>query len=274
MVVFADRRAIAWLVTYLAATVLASIWGLSREPHPSFSLSDSETQGIINLTIVDAFVFLVLYYYVRQRALLLRQSDTLLRNVLPDSVADRLKASAATIAERFDSATILFADVADFTPLAAGLSPEALVALLDEVFSEFDRLVEERGLEKIKTIGDAYMVAGGVPEPRPDHAHAVCDLALEMMGLVEGRDFDGQRIRLRMGISSGEVVAGVIGTKKFSYDLWGDTGTRPAAWRREASQAGSRSPIPPGGWSSPSSYATVEVKGKGPMQVWFLLGRA
>ncbi|HEX6947136.1 MAG TPA: adenylate/guanylate cyclase domain-containing protein [Acidimicrobiia bacterium] len=276
MVVFADWRALAWFAVYILTLVGATIWSRSNEP--AFSYNDPETQALVNLALVSAFVFFVLYYYVRQRALLLRQSDSLLRNVLPDAVADRLKTSPETIAERFESATILFADVADFTPLASRLSPEVMVALLDEVFSQFDRLVEDRRLEKIKTIGDAYMVAGGVPEPRPDHAHAICDLALEMMRLVEEREFDGRRLQLRMGISSGEVVAGVIGTKKFSYDLWGDAVN--TASRMETSGLpgriqitdATRRLIEPDFMCEPRGV--VDIKGKGPMPVWFLLGRA
>lgn len=275
MVVFADRRALIWLAIYVVGTVV--VVASSRNREPVFSFNDAETQGLINLLVVTAFVFFVLYYYVRQRAVLLRQSDTLLRNVLPDSVADRLKASTSTIAERFESATILFADVADFTALTSGVSPETLVALLDEVFTEFDGLVEDMGLEKIKTIGDAYMVAGGVPMPRSDHAHAICDLALEMQRRVESRDFSGHHLRLRIGISSGEVVAGVIGTRKFSYDLWGDAVNM--ASRMESSGVPGRIQITEATRRLVESdfgiepRGTVDVKGKGPMEVWFLVGR-
>lgn len=147
------------------------------------------------------------------------KSDRLLLNVLPESVAERLKTQPKAIADAFPSTTVLFADIVDFTPLAATMSALELVALLNEVFSEFDSLTEKYGLERIKTIGDAYMVAGGLPDPKPDHARAVAHLALDMLAIVERFP----RVNLRIGIHTGPVVAGVIGTKRFLYDLWGDT---------------------------------------------------
>ena len=152
------------------------------------------------------------------------KTERLLLNILPQSVARRLKQESRTIADGFAEATILFADIVDFTQLAARVSPKELVYLLNEIFSAFDQLTEKHGLEKIKTIGDAYMVAGGLPVPDPDHVEAIAEMALDMMRFVQhfntGREFP---LRLRTGINTGPVVAGVIGTKKFNYDLWGDT---------------------------------------------------
>lgn len=147
------------------------------------------------------------------------KSERLLLNVLPASVAERLKTQPEALADSFAEVTVLFADIVGFTPMASTMSALDLVALLNRVFSRFDELTEKYGLERIKTIGDAYMVAGGLPEPKVDHAPAVAHLALEMMDVV--RDFPG--LRLRIGIHTGAVVAGVIGTKRFLYDLWGDT---------------------------------------------------
>jgi adenylate cyclase len=152
------------------------------------------------------------------------QSESLLLNILPQAIAARLKLSPEAIADGFEQVTILFADVVGFTPLSERLDPEALVKFLNALFSEFDRLAEKHGLEKIKTIGDAYMVAGGIPEPHPNHAHAVAEMALDMQAHARTvQTPSGERLLLRIGINTGPAVAGVIGLRKFSYDLWGDT---------------------------------------------------
>ena len=152
------------------------------------------------------------------------KSERLLLNVLPSPVAERLKETPGTLADSFAEVTVLFADIVDFTPLSARLSPKGTVELLNEVFSCFDQLAEQHSLEKIKTIGDAYMVVGGLPEPGPDHAEAVIAMALDMQQEIGRFQRDaGDALRLRIGINTGPVVAGVIGTKKFIYDLWGDT---------------------------------------------------
>jgi adenylate cyclase len=161
-----------------------------------------------------------------QHLLVLEQEKTerLLLNVLPHSIALRLKQGEHTIAERFDGVTVLFADVVDFSQFASRTEPEDLVSLLNDLFSRFDQLAGQHGLEKIKTIGDSYLVVGGLPERRPDHAEAIADMALEMLTAVES--FNGARggkLRLRIGLNSGPVVAGIIGRQKFSYDLWGST---------------------------------------------------
>jgi urea transport system substrate-binding protein len=153
-----------------------------------------------------------------------QKSDRLLLNILPQKIAERLKQSQGSVAEQFDEATIMFADLVEFTPLSSRMSPIDLVNLLNKIFSAFDKLTDRYQLEKIKTIGDAYMVAGGLPTPREDHAEAIADMALEMLAQVQTftRD-DGKSFQIRIGIHTGPVVAGVIGTKKFIYDLWGDT---------------------------------------------------
>ncbi len=152
------------------------------------------------------------------------KAERLLLNVLPPAIAAQLKEHSGAIASRFEAATILFADIVDFTGLAAEMSPSQLVKLLNEIFSAFDEIADRLNLEKIKTIGDAYMVVGGVPEPCPNHAESVVTMALEMQQVVKKfRRQDGSPFRLRIGIHTGPVVAGVIGIRKFSYDLWGDT---------------------------------------------------
>lgn len=153
-----------------------------------------------------------------------KKSDHLLLNILPAAIIENLKKGECGAAERFDSATVLFADLVDFTSLAARIAPLELVNLLNEIFSKFDQLTEKHDLEKIKTSGDAYMVAGGLPVLRADHAEAIANMALDMLEAIAHFKTDtGEPFQIRIGIHTGPVVAGVIGTKKFSYDLWGDT---------------------------------------------------
>ncbi len=189
----------------------------------------------------------------------------------------RLKADNGMVADQFDSASVLFADVVDFTPLSARMMPSELVGLLNDVFSTFDRLVAELGLEKIKTVGDEYMVAAGVPVPRDDHASLLAELALRMRDHVAAESFDGHEIRLRIGINSGPVVAGVIGTHKFAYDLWGDA-VNTASRMESEGVAGSIQ-------LSTATYelirdafvceprGVITVKGKGEMEAYFLVAR-
>jgi class 3 adenylate cyclase len=217
----------------------------------------------------------------REHRLLLAEQDRserLLLNVLPAPIADRLKRSEEVIADAFPEATVLFADIVDFTVRSQRMAPRQVVQVLDELFSAFDQLARRQGLEKIKTIGDAYMVAGGLPDPRPDHAEAVAEMALAIREEVARRsDPSGEPLAVRIGIDTGPVVAGVIGTSRFIYDLWGDTVNTASRMEshgvagciqvtartydrlRDGYRFQRRGPIP--------------VKGKGEMVTWFLLGR-
>ncbi|MEM6591636.1 MAG: adenylate/guanylate cyclase domain-containing protein [Cyanobacteria bacterium P01_H01_bin.119] len=151
------------------------------------------------------------------------KTEKLLLNILPASIAERLKVEQGAIASRFESATILFADIVDFTGLSSAITPNRLVCFLNDIFSAFDAIADRHGLEKIKTIGDAYMVVGGVPTPTPDHAEATLAMAIEMHQVVQQlKRPNGDGVHLRIGINTGPVIAGVIGTRKFTYDLWGD----------------------------------------------------
>lgn len=162
--------------------------------------------------------------YLQQLELEQERSERLLLNILPAPIAEQLKNGQQVVADTFNSVTVLFADIVDFTPLASQLRPNELVALLNNIFSTFDRLAEHYGLEKIKTIGDAYMVVGGLPTPRDDHAEAVASMALSMQEAISQFNRNNEQpFEMRIGIATGPVVAGVIGTKKFAYDLWGDT---------------------------------------------------
>lgn len=177
----------------------------------------------LNLLAVSATVFLLLQYFVRARELEQARSERLLLNVLPAPIAGRLKHSGQVIADAYPRATVLFADLVGFTPLAATTPPEALVLMLDEIFSRWDGLAEAHRLEKIKTIGDSYMVVGGVPQPQPDHAAAIAAMALQMGPALAACSPDRVDLQTRIGIETGPLVAGVIGRSKFTYDLWGDT---------------------------------------------------
>ena len=274
LAVFGDWRATFWLWFFILSQAVAAVWATQIEP--LYELSNIEFVAIFNLIVVVLFVYYMMLYYVRQRASLLTQSDGLLRNILPAEIADRLKTSDETIADEYDSASILFADIVDFTPMSAGMTPSELVALLDEVFTGIDDLVEERGLEKIKTIGDAYMVAAGVPRQRDDHAQVLCDLALAIRDYFGSQEFQGRRVSFRIGVNSGPVVAGIIGTKKFSYDLWGDS-VNTASRMESSGTAGeiqitdtTRLLVEREFVCEPKG--SVEIKGKGAMTVWALTG--
>ncbi|HET6751506.1 MAG TPA: adenylate/guanylate cyclase domain-containing protein [Actinomycetes bacterium] len=217
----------------------------------------------------------------REHRLLLAEqerSERLLLNVLPAPIAARLKQADGVIADEFPEVTVWFADIVDFTVRSQASTPEQVVQVLDDLFSAFDELARQRGLEKIKTIGDAYMVVGGLPEPRPDHAEAVAEMALAMREEVASRDDPGGRpLAVRIGIDTGPVVAGVIGRSRFSYDLWGDTVNTASRMEshgvtgciqvtartyerlRDDFRFQRRGPIP--------------VKGKGEIVTYFLVGR-
>jgi class 3 adenylate cyclase len=207
------------------------------------------------------------------------KSERLLLNVLPAPIAARLKQADGVIADAYDEVTVLFADIVDFTSSSERIAPAQVVEALDELFSVFDQLARRQGLEKIKTIGDAYMVAGGLPDPHPDHAQAVAEIALAMRDEVAKRaDPSGRPLALRIGIDTGPVVAGVIGRSKFIYDLWGDTVN--TASRMESHG------VPGCIQVTDRTYrrlrdryrferrGPIAVKGKGEMVTWLLLARS
>jgi class 3 adenylate cyclase len=215
-----------------------------------------------------------------RRALTLEQqrSERLLLNVLPAPIADRLKQTQGVIADAFPDVTVLFADIVNFTGHSQRVSPQQVVRGLNELFSAFDRLARRHGLEKIKTIGDAYMVVGGLPEPRPNHTEAVAEMALAMREEVARRiDPSGRPLQLRLGIDTGPVVAGVIGTDKFSYDLWGDTVN--TASRMESQGVPGCIQVTERTWRRLRDRyrfqrrGPIQVKGKGELVTYFLLGR-
>jgi adenylate cyclase len=232
---------------------------------------------VLNLGSVVSISFALLYYFVGQRNFFQERSEMLLLNILPKDISEALKAEQRTIAAHYDSASILFADVVGFTPMAATMTPLRLVDLLNEVFQCFDGLVEKYDLEKIKTIGDCYMVAAGVPRARVDHATALVELALDMQEAVAGRTFGGRPLSFRIGINSGPVVAGVIGRKKFSYDLWGEAvnlASRMESHGRSRTIQIARNTYELVGDAFECAFGgAIDIKGAGRMEVWYVTGR-
>ncbi len=205
-------------------------------------------------------------------------SERLLQNILPRAVASRLRDHRTrVVADQISSATILFADIVDFTPRAARWQPQQVIAFLGRVFGQFDAIASAHGLEKIKTIGDAYMVAGGLPEPKPDHEAAVALMALDLIACCQKISQQvGEAVEVRIGLDTGPVVAGVIGPNKLLYDVWGDT-VNTAAHMESHGVAG-RIQVADGLKSRLQDRfefelrGEIDVKGKGMMRVWFLTG--
>jgi class 3 adenylate cyclase len=205
------------------------------------------------------------------------RAEKLLLNVLPAAIAERLKREAVTIADAAEEVTVVFADLVGFTPLAAARSPADLVRLLDDIFTAFDGCAAQFGIEKIKTVGDAYVAVAGLPIARADHAGAAARFALALLDAIAKYNADhGMALKLRIGIESGPVVAGVIGTHKFSYDLWGDTVN--AAARMESHSEPDRIQVAQNAARLLErdfvldARGEIEVKGKGGMKTWWLTG--
>jgi guanylate cyclase len=238
----------------------------------------------LNVVGVALATFLMLRYFVGERDRLYgdlrverEKSERLLLNVLPGPIAERLKEGEEVIADAHADVTVLFADLVDFTPLSDRIPPEDLVALLNRVFSAFDDLADRHGMEKIKTIGDAYMAAAGIPTPRPGHADAAAAMSLEVLREVGRTSAEaGVHLSVRVGIESGPVVAGVIGRRKFIYDLWGDTVNLASRMESQgvpgAVQVGPRAHrLLRERWRF-ERRGPVDVKGKGPIVTHLLLG--
>ncbi len=284
--VFSNMRSAArWYVAYVVVFLGSGIAGeLVGGVSPAVPEWFTSTMLALNVTVGGTIVFTLLAVFARQRRDALAamrdeqaRAESLLLNILPRSIVERLKVETRTIADQFSSASILFADVVDFTPLAERLPPADVVALLDHLFSHFDVLADRYGLEKIKTIGDCYMVAAGVPSPRPDHARALALMALDMQAAMCSVDEVGHLgLELRVGINSGPVVAGVIGRKRFLYDLWGDAVN--TASRMESYGASGRIQITRatkellGNEFVCEPRGTIAVKGKGDVEAWYLVG--
>ena len=276
----AARWYVAYLIVFLGSGIAGEVIGPIWEPLPGWFTS---AMLALNIAVGGTIVFTLLALFARQRAdalaaLRLEQAkaENLLLNILPRSIADRLKADTQRIADQFESASILFADVVDFTPWSERLPPAEVVGYLDHFFSRFDVLAERYGLEKIKTIGDCYMIAAGVPTPRPDHARALALMALDMLEAMRSDDEVGRLgLELRVGINSGPVVAGVIGRKRFLYDLWGDAVN--TASRMESHGTPGRIQITRATYELLADEfeceprGSITVKGKGEIDAWYLI---
>jgi guanylate cyclase len=276
----AARWYVAFAAVFLGSGVAGEIAGPIWSPLPGWFTT---TMLALNIVVGGAIVFTLLAVFAGQRrdalaALRIEQAkaESLLLNILPRSIADKLKVQTQRIADQFDSASILFADVVDFTPWSERLPPAEVVGYLDRLFSHFDDLAERHGLEKIKTIGDCYMVAAGVPTPRPDHARALALMALDMLeAMRSAEEVAPLGLELRVGINSGPVVAGVIGRKRFLYDLWGDAVN--TASRMESHGMPGRIQITRATCELLADEfeleprGTIVVKGKGEVEAWYLL---
>lgn len=284
-IIFYRRRvAHRWLAAYLAFIVFSGL------VQPLLIESNNLPRALIislfvlNISVVSGISFALLFYFIQGKNAALdmlrveqEKSERLLLNVLPKEIAPVLKSGQQTIAEHYDSASVMFADIVGFTDLSLRFSPSQMVQLLNEVFSHFDYLVDKYRLEKIRTIGDNYMVAAGVPTPEARHAQHLAAMALELCDFVQTMPpFQGYKINFRVGINSGPVVAGVIGYQKFHYDLWGDTVN--TASRMESTGVPGKIQITDATRRLIESEfvcvprGVVDIKGKGQMETWFLEG--
>ena len=270
------RRTLRWIVGFVALLAVTAL----LQPHlrPAHLPDPVVTWFfVLNLGTVIAVAFGLLHYFVRRRDFFQKSSEVLLLNILPAEISEALKTEPRAIAAHYDEASILFADIVGFTPMAATMLPLTLVDLLNDVFECFDDLVDKYELEKIKTIGDCYMVAAGVPRQRVDHAEALVNFALDMQEEIGKRTFGGRRLAFRIGINSGPVVAGVIGRRKFIYDLWGETVNM--ASRMESHGTSGVIQITRNTFDLVGEHfdcqarGPIEVKGVGRVETWYVTGR-
>jgi adenylate cyclase len=270
------RRTVFWILGFVSLLIVSAVLQPYLVPA---SLPETFVTWffVLNVGSLIVVAFALLYYFVGQRNFFQERSEMLLLNILPREISEALKAKQQPIAAHYEAASILFADVVEFTPMAATMTPLRVVDLLNEVFQCFDDLVEKYDLEKIKTIGDCYMVAAGVPRLCPDHARAIVDLALDMRAAVAERKFGDRQLAFRIGINSGPVVAGVIGRKKFIYDLWGDAVN--IASRMESQGQSQSIQITSNTYQLIKdefvceSKGTIKVKGGDQLEVWHVLGK-
>lgn len=273
---FSPRKSVPWFVLYfIVLAITISFDGYFSSNALEVSETFKKTFLAMNLGASSLLIFAFSGYFVnasiRERA----NADRLLLNVLPAEIAETLKESDETIAQHHESVSVLFADVVGSTPLFANLEPTEVVDWLNEVFSVLDDLVDRHGLEKLRTMGDGYMVGSGVPGTRKDHSRALVACSLDMIQALKSLPLrQGKKMSFRFGINSGPVVAGVIGKSKFHYDVWGDTVN--VASRMESHSEESRLHV------SQSTYELIkdefecvsrgmtDIKGKGPMQTWFV----
>jgi class 3 adenylate cyclase len=278
------QRTGSTVVFVLAVSALYAgvIWlGTQNEPANDLAAPVAQVAHYVNV-VTGLGVLAVMGLFARRRNERLEEdvraefsrAESLLLNVLPASVANRLKTEPGPIADRYEDVSILFADLVGFTPLSADQSPDETVLLLNEIFSEFDAVCERHGVEKIRTIGDGYMVIAGAPEPREDHAVVLTRVALELMGYLDSRK---EGLRMRIGLSSGPAVAGIVGTSKFHYDVWSDAVNVAARMESHGEpgriQISAATAARLGDAFKLESRGNIPVKGKGEMETFFVLER-
>lgn len=279
------RRWMAVTFTCAAFACFAAVHLLAKDRAAEFPLNEHISYLATSLLAILMIGATILYAFLqveRAEAVAERErqrSESILLNVLPAAIADRLKLMPnAMIADGFGSVTILFADIVGFTPRTLTMAPDRLVAFLNRIFTEFDALADSHGLEKIKTIGDAYMVAGGIPKARADHVEAIADMALDMITTTKRLSLEtNETLEVRIGVHTGPAIAGVIGVRKFAYDVWGHTVNMAA--RMEAHSVSGRIHVTQSVRDALADrYAfeargLIDVKGVGLVETWFLVGR-
>jgi guanylate cyclase len=276
---FPWRRASLWFLAFVVNLIVTVVF---NDFFAAQMLPVSDEIRLLFFTMNLGFgpltIFVFATYHVSSARDERQKANRLLLNVLPKEIAPALKDGVTTIAEHFDAASVMFADIVGSTPMFTELEPGEAVDWLNEAFSMFDGLVEKYGVEKIRTVGDNYMVAAGVPVPRPDHAHALAHLALDMLeGLENLPSRNGKRLAFRIGINSGPMVGGVIGQSKFHYDVYGDTVN--LASRMESTGEAGKVQVSGATYElikdafECSPRGAIEVKGKGEMRTWFLARR-
>ncbi|HEV2414448.1 MAG TPA: adenylate/guanylate cyclase domain-containing protein [Candidatus Dormibacteraeota bacterium] len=280
LIIRPNRETWAWLAAFFGAVVVAALLDTTAmstvKPLPTVAIL---VLFALNIAGIGSLTFAALSYFRMQRDAAERRSQQLLLNVLPEPIAARLKRGEEPIADHYDDISVLFADLAGFTVRSAHETPAATVAILNEVFSVFDDVVRRYGLEKIRTIGDSYMVAAGAPIARSDHLRAICGMALELQQAVELLNREkGWDLSFRIGINCGPAVAGIVGRQKFHYDLWGDTVN--VASRMESHGLPDRIQVTEAVYERMKSEFVferrgfIEVKGKGPTLTYLLVGPA
>jgi class 3 adenylate cyclase len=271
-----------WLTAYLLLLAMTSLFAAEVRSVNNLPQWLIDAFFALNVGTLSLITFTLLAAFIGQRDTAMNllgrereRSERLLLNILPAEIAERLKGGESLIADAHPAATILFADVVGFTSLSAALDPKAMVRLLNDVFTRFDEIAEKHGLEKIRTIGDNYMAVSGVPRPRPDHAQAAARMALDMLDYVRGfTGADGVTLQFRIGLNSGPLVAGVIGKRKFVFDIWGDPVN--TASRMESHGTPGRIQVTDATHELIADEfecelrGTIDVRGKGTMRTWFL----
>jgi len=275
----ATMFALRWRTLYFVG-VAAATFAVYLVPRPEAAVLSARELNFhyaFNMIGFTGFLFMSIRYFVTRIDQEKARAEELLRRTLPAPIVKRLKRGETQIADHLASVTVVFADIVGFTPLAARLAPAEVVALLDDIFTRFDALAAEHGVEKIKTIGDAYMAVAGAPEPRADHAARAARMALAMRdhvrSLAQSRDI---QLAMRIGLHTGEAVAGVIGTARFAYDLWGDTVNTASRMESHGQpneiqlSAATRDAL--GTAFTTRERGTIEVKGRGPLTTYWLEG--